>query len=169
MRTSRLPSFADDRQDNLGQQLLGGMEMDSAARVAANALDNGDSDLPTVKEQVGYTFLVALPPFAIAAAAHNVQIVRTLTGSFPGLAIMFFIPAFLVYLSRKVLARKVSQVANASSDLLSPSFRRDLTAQTIVQNPQSSPFKSNLWVYGIVIIAIGCGVYDAIDLIMTAA
>jgi len=162
-RTSRLPSFADDGQNNLGQQLLG-LELDADAVAAAVAKE--DSDLPTMKEQIYYTFLVALPPFGVAVAAHDVQIVRTLTGSFPGLAVMFFIPSCLVYLARKALLLRVTQAANTASDLLSPSFRRDVGSGTAVDNPQMSPFKSNMWIYVIVLIAIAAGIYDAVDLVI---
>lgn len=95
-RTARLPSFNSTGQpDGLDSQLLG-LEVDADALVAD--LDTAVAP-PSVKEQVAYTFLVAVPPFLIAVLAHNVQIVRTITGAYPGLAVMMFIPSGLVYVA----------------------------------------------------------------------
>jgi len=184
-RTARLPSFNSTGQpDGLDSQLLG-LEVDADALVAD--LDTAVAP-PSVKEQVAYTFLVAVPPFLIAVLAHNVQIVRTITGAYPGLAVMMFIPSGLVYVAgsgvmlscvltrsvlvacrwfaRKALQQRVVESANTTSDLLSPSFRRDVAANTSVFNPQASPFKSNLWIYAIVLIGAVSAVYDTVDLFL---
>lgn len=94
VRTERLPSFASHGDNNLDAQLLG-LEVDAADQIIPGLFD--EDDLPSVKKQVAYTFLVALPPLLIAAVAHDVQIVRTITGAYPGLTVMFFIPCALVY------------------------------------------------------------------------
>ena len=201
MRTERLPSFASHGDpNNLDAQLLG-LEVDAADQVISGLFE--EDDLPSVKKQVAYTFLVALPPFLIAALAHDVQIVRTITGAYPGLTVMFFIPSALVYvdhlspctpvalpmcrhalppahallvrcvvhsfLARRALRARVVEAANAASDLLSPSFRRDVSDSAEIENPQMSPFKSTWWVIIIILIGIASGVYDTVDLVIGAA
>lgn len=59
------------------------------------------------------------------------------------------------------------EAANTASDLLSPSFRRDVSDAAEVENPQQSPFKSTWWVIVIVLIGVASAVYDTVDLIIS--
>ena len=73
------------------------------------------------------------------------------------------------FLARRALRARVVEAANAASDLLSPSFRRDVSDSAEIENPQMSPFKSTWWVIIIILIGIASGVYDTVDLVIGAA
>ncbi|KAK6040485.1 hypothetical protein COOONC_22010 [Cooperia oncophora] len=72
-------------------------------------------------------------PMAVAMLTDNVLLLATVTGSYPGVAVQFLIPCWLVVSARKY----------AKSVLNFP-----------VPKKHSSPFKYNYWPYAIVIYSI---------------
>lgn len=99
----------------------------------AITLRNNLMQLITYKENTEYqmlrrilfSLLSTLPPIIISFATNRVDILVSVTGAYPGLAIMFIIPAFLVVASRK----KIDQ----------------LNLKEV--NPYQSNFAHKVWIY----------------------
>jgi len=88
-----------------------------------------------VLRQIVFALIAVVPPIAIAFATRSVKLLVGITGSYAGLGIMFFIPAFLVFYSRKAIER----------------LSRDLGIR--LENPYKSPFHHMIWVLIVLIIA----------------
>merc|ERR1711998_814836 len=71
-----------------------------------------------------FTFVASMPMIGVAYAKPDVQLVTSVTGAYFGLAIMFFVPSFLVLRVRKALA----------DEGLGP-------------NPHASEFSQSCWAY----------------------
>jgi hypothetical protein len=81
-----------------------------------------------------FTFTASLPMIGVAYAKPDIQLVTSVTGAYFGLAIMFFVPTFLVL-----------------------AVRKKLEEEGLGQNPHSSEFQSKGWAYFVLIWGALCG------------
>ncbi|CAI7877864.1 unnamed protein product [Closterium sp. NIES-53] len=110
--------------------------------------------------RVMVTLLATVPPIACCVIAeHNGVNVNSLvgaTGAYAGAAVMFIIPACLVYRSRWILNQELPQD-------LDDSARRN---EPHPLNQHASPFRSPLWVSSLVALAILVIAFISIDEIL---
>ncbi|CAI5515337.1 unnamed protein product [Closterium sp. Naga37s-1] len=110
--------------------------------------------------RVMVTLLATVPPIACCVIAeHNGVNVNSLvgaTGAYAGAAVMFIIPACLVYRSRWILNQELPQD-------LDDSARRN---EPHSLNQHASPFRSPLWVSSLVVLAILVIAFISIDEIL---
>lgn len=72
-----------------------------------------------------FTTVAVLPALAIAFGIRDVSLLVKITGSYPGLTIMFIAPALMVFFARRKAARELGET---------------------VENPHTSPFRHTIWV-----------------------
>lgn len=86
--------------------------------------------------RIGLPLLALLPPVAIAFATQNVSVLVSITGSYAGLGIQYVIPATLVWLARRAIARTVP-----------PHLGR---------NTHTSPFRHAGWLVLVAVWSVAC-------------
>ena len=90
-----------------------------------------------------FTLAAVTPPILLAVIAKfNVGFLVEITGSYPGLGIMFLMPLLLVFYSRKMVAKKFGR------------FERR-------ENQHRSPFKHRIWMIIIAIWTAICAGFTA--------
>lgn len=127
------------------------------------------AELPSFKKQAAYTVLAILPAVVIASLTDHIQGVRSVTGAFPGIMVMFLIPTALAYRARHALLVRVTKSVEARLGILSPRFRSEVDPSAVVVNPQASPFKSKAWMVAIVLVGLASATYDAVDIVVKLA
>lgn len=85
--------------------------------------------------KVFFPLLAIIPPFLIAMATKNLEILVGITGSYAGTGIQYFIPAFLVISARK----KTMEIIGMG-----------------VQNNFASPFSGKGWTIFVILWAVAC-------------
>lgn len=90
-----------------------------------------------------FPLITVIPPIAIAYFTYDVGMLVSITGSYAGAIIQYIIPVALVYCGRRHIQNTVGEYKN--------SFR--------------SPFKSNFWIYFIVIWYLTCFGFVTVNMI----
>jgi hypothetical protein len=78
-----------------------------------------------------------------------------ITGAFAGCAVMFIIPATMVYCSRKVFAKVYMDMLDEKKTLLKP--------LPLPKNVHASPFSGQCWVFVILIWAVLAILFNAFE------
>ncbi|XP_015597813.1 transmembrane protein 104 homolog isoform X2 [Cephus cinctus] len=90
-----------------------------------------------------FPVLAILPPYLIAMATKDLSILVGITGSYAGAGIQYLIPTFLVYNAR----RKTNKVIGMG-----------------VVNKFASPFRSNFWIWFVLLWAVTCMILVSVNL-----
>ena len=72
-----------------------------------------DKPFPWLIDRILFPILAIAPPIIIAFATENIEILVSITGSFPGIGVQYVIPATLVLASRYAIKRKFGKYDNA--------------------------------------------------------
>lgn len=97
--------------------------------------------------RVGLPLITLTPPLIISLITHDLQLLVGFTGSYAGVAIQYIIPCCLVYFGRKEAVRV---------------FRQNFHAR----HSYTSPFRSKLWVFFVLLWANVSIVFVTIDHIL---
>ena len=68
-------------------------------------------------ERIVFPLAVVVPPFAIAFATQNEELLIAITGSIPGVGVQYVIPVFLAYFGRRIVVREIGTYANKHRSL----------------------------------------------------
>ena len=93
----------------------------------------GDREFPFVIDRLFFPVLAILPPIAVAYATQQLKTLVSVTGSFPGIGVQYFIPLTLVFTARRALKRSFG----------------------VVKNPYQSPFPFKYWWFLVVVAVWG--------------
>ena len=69
-------------------------------------------EYPFVVERIFFPLLAVVPPIAIAYATTDVEILVSLTGSFPGVGVQYVIPVALAYFARRKFKKQFHSYKN---------------------------------------------------------
>ena len=67
----------------------------------------GDKPFPWVIDRLLFPILAVVPPLGIAFATTNVEVLVSITGSFPGIGVQYVIPATLAFAGKYIIVRKL--------------------------------------------------------------
>ena len=67
----------------------------------------GDKKFPWVVDHLLFPTLAVIPPLGIAFATTNVEVLVSITGSFPGIGVQYVIPATLAFAGKYIISRKL--------------------------------------------------------------
>ena len=68
----------------------------------------GEKPFPWLIDRILFPFLAVLPPLAIAFATTNVEVLVSITGSFPGIGVQYVIPATLAFAGKYAITKKLN-------------------------------------------------------------
>eukprot|EP00271_Cylindrocystis_brebissonii_P016414 TRINITY_DN3993_c0_g1_i1.p1 TRINITY_DN3993_c0_g1~~TRINITY_DN3993_c0_g1_i1.p1 ORF type:complete len:523 (+),score=78.09 TRINITY_DN3993_c0_g1_i1:741-2309(+) len=106
----------------------------------------------SLNRRIAVTLLAVAPPIASCLIAeHNgidVNSLVGLTGAYAGAAVMFIIPACLVYCSRIATAQHCPLIS------VDPSASAPRLHEAHPNNPHASPFRGRKWVWALILAAI---------------
>jgi len=71
-----------------------------------------EREYPFVVDRIFFPLLAVVPPIAIAYATTNVEVLVSLTGSFPGVGVQYIIPVALAYFARKKFHKQFHSYKN---------------------------------------------------------
>ncbi|CAK9881645.1 unnamed protein product [Sphagnum jensenii] len=111
------------------------------------------------RRRILLTLLAVLPPtfFSYIAEHSNMSVDELvgITGAFAGCAVMFIIPATMVYCSRKVFAKVYMDMLDEKKTVLKP--------LPLPKNVHASPFSGQCWVFVILIWAVLAILFNAFE------
>ncbi len=128
-------SFAGEDESLLDESLLPPVQ-----RATTLALGGQRSNFST--ENMIFTASAILPAVCVALAFENVQDITHYTGAFAGLMVMFVTPCVLVLRARFILRKE--RIVDDDFEL-------------------KSPFKSDVWVYCVLIFAFACFAFTTVN------
>ena len=67
----------------------------------------GEKPFPWLIDHILFPILAVLPPLGIAFATTNVEVLVSVTGSFPGIGVQYVIPATLAFAGKYIISRKL--------------------------------------------------------------
>jgi hypothetical protein len=67
----------------------------------------GEKQFPWLIDRILFPFLAVVPPLGIAFATTNVEVLVSVTGSFPGIGVQYVIPATLAFAGKYIITRKL--------------------------------------------------------------
>ena len=68
----------------------------------------GDKPFPWVIDRILFPVLAIIPPLGIAFATTNVEVLVSITGSFPGIGVQYVIPATLAFAGKYIISKKLN-------------------------------------------------------------
>ena len=68
----------------------------------------GDKPFPWLIDHILFPFMAILPPLGIAFATTNIEVLVSITGSFPGVGVQYVIPATLAFAGKYIITRKLN-------------------------------------------------------------
>lgn len=72
----------------------------------------GDKEFHFIIERIAFPLLAVIPPILVAFSTRNIEILVSITGSFPGVGVQYVIPATLVFAGQYVIKKKFKKYNN---------------------------------------------------------
>ena len=72
----------------------------------------GDKEFHIIIERIAFPLLSVVPPILIPFATTNVEVLVSVTGSYPGVLVQYVIPATLAFAGRHVITKKYKKYEN---------------------------------------------------------
>lgn len=80
---------------------------------------HGEAEFPFVIDRIVLPLLALVPPFSIAFATQQTDLLVNITGSFPGVGVQYIIPVSLAFMGRYTLKKKYGSYLNKYKSPLS--------------------------------------------------
>ena len=72
----------------------------------------GDKEFHFIIERIAFPLLALIPPILIAFATTNVEVLVSVTGSFPGVGVQYVIPVTLAFAGRYIIKKRYKKYEN---------------------------------------------------------
>ena len=76
-------------------------------------------EIPYLVERIVFPLIAVVPPFIVAFATQKVEILVSITGSFPGIGIQYIVPVALAFAAKYAINKKYGQYTNKHSSPVS--------------------------------------------------